>query len=437
LIRPESAISVNSTISIEAVARDPVIAPYVSWLCKLVPPLVLPASFVKLLVSAWVTGTAFALARLALQYARLRAHVERLAVPSADAQARLELALRRTGLRRNARFVISQEPGTPAVAGLIRPTIVLARSIIDDPDPAMIERVIVHEAAHLERYDDWVDLAVRIALAIAYFSPALWFARSRLELEREIACDDRVVRECGGGREYARLLVSTAGGIGRPIGLALSSQRLVLRVESILAVERNRSAGSAPGFVAAACAVLISWMFVSGTHVAVALESLAPSRPITSMGRIAILPLAPGEALFETPLMRAHDLAAFTAVLRQRLEASGEKVLSQNRVSRTARALGFDQTTPTLACVEAECAAKIGRAVSADTIVVGTEMHTMAILWQVDVRVIAVHSGRQVGQYKATNEGDGFSDLNSQEVVGACLIAIVRGTQPCPSDPEY
>ena len=432
----QAAISASAP---KTAARDRVAAatPVASnWLHRLGLMLSLPRFFVTLLAGAWLVIAVFLLARLTRQYARLRTEVKQLAAPCPKMQAYLESVLLRTGLHRQVRFAVSQDHGTSAVAGLMHPTIVIADSIVGDADTVVLERIVVHEAAHLARRDDWVDLTVRIALALAFFNPALWFARRRLELDREIACDDWVLRECGGGREYAKQIVRAARGVEPPYGLAFAaSRRLFLRVESILSAGLNRSPRAAPGFVVSGCAVFVSWLLALNAHVVVALGSALPPRTISPAARIAILQLAPGGALPDAPLVRSADLAGLTEKLRQQLEAGGSEVIVPGRVAGAARALGFDQMTPARACVEAGCAVRIGRAVDAATIVVGTETRVFAIVWQTDVRVIAVSSGRQLGEYEGTIQGDAVSNLNYQDAVASCVAHLIRGQRPCPNDP--
>jgi hypothetical protein len=73
-----------------------------------------------------------------------------------------------------------------------------------------LDQIVLHEYAHLRRRDDWTRLAQALVRAVVGFHPAvLWIGR-RLDLEREAACDDFVVRRTGAARRYAACLTHAA-----------------------------------------------------------------------------------------------------------------------------------------------------------------------------------------------------------------------------------
>jgi beta-lactamase regulating signal transducer with metallopeptidase domain len=241
--------------------------------------LALPSVVLQSIALAWATGAGLLLFRLALQYVALLHELSLLPRPSAHVDARLRSALRRTGLRRRVRFAVSDDYASPAVAGWVRPVIVLPSAVLELADVTALDRVVAHEAAHLARGDDYADLAVRIALAFAFFNPALWFARWRLELDREIACDDHVLRGCDDGSEYARLLVHVAQRGSPSPGLALTSSahQLVRRVEAILTARRNRNLQSLPGIAAAAALTVLPCLLALNIHTVASAESATAS----------------------------------------------------------------------------------------------------------------------------------------------------------------
>jgi hypothetical protein len=68
--------------------------------------------------------------------------------------------------------------------------------------------ILRHEFAHLRRWDDWTNLVQKVARAVFFFHPAVWWIESRLSVEREMACDDIVVAETDNPMGYANCLVS-------------------------------------------------------------------------------------------------------------------------------------------------------------------------------------------------------------------------------------
>ena len=103
-----------------------------------------------------------------------------------------------------------------------------------------LEQIVLHEAEHLRRRDDWTNLLQKICLALFPLNPALVWIERRLCREREMACDDGVISVTNAPRAYAACLASLAerGLERRAEALSLGAwQRrpeLVHRVHSIL-----------------------------------------------------------------------------------------------------------------------------------------------------------------------------------------------------------
>src|SRR5208282_5537471 len=68
--------------------------------------------------------------------------------------------------------------------------------------------VLLHEFAHLRRWDDWTNLIQKMVRALFFFHPAVWWIENRLAVEREMACDDAVLAETANPHGYASCLVS-------------------------------------------------------------------------------------------------------------------------------------------------------------------------------------------------------------------------------------
>lgn len=181
---------------------------------------------------------------------------------------RLVLWRRERDRGRRARLVVSDALSSPAVLGLVRPCVALPRDLVERVDDRDLDHVVLHELAHVRRWDDWARLLQSLIEAVAAFHPAVWWAGRALDLEREIACDDWVVERSGAPRAYARCLSRVAAfqvGRGRAAHLpALVGRRgaLVRRVDRLLAAgpPRRRSAPwvTADGAVAIAVLALLA-----------------------------------------------------------------------------------------------------------------------------------------------------------------------------------
>ncbi|QDT45228.1 Regulatory protein BlaR1 [Gimesia alba] len=83
----------------------------------------------------------------------------------------------------------------PTVVGLIRPLILLPASVVSGLTPDELEMILAHELAHVRRYDMWVNLLQRLAEAILFFNPALWYLSRQISGLREFCCDELTCRD--------------------------------------------------------------------------------------------------------------------------------------------------------------------------------------------------------------------------------------------------
>jgi TonB family protein len=141
--------------------------------------------------------------------------------------------------------------------------------------------VIAHEAAHLRRGDVWTALLARVACAVYWFHPLVWWAAARMRLEADRSCDDAVLRHGFAGTSYAQDLVDAAGRFTSPrlAPGAISEPQLEVRLRHILANGVDRRS---PGITRSLLAI------VAGA----ALLSLlaAVSSPIYKVGQGIVAP---------------------------------------------------------------------------------------------------------------------------------------------------
>ena len=77
--------------------------------------------------------------------------------------------------------------------------------------------VLLHELAHVRRWDNLVNLVQRLVEAVLFFHPAVWLVSGWVRREREACCDAIVVRRTNRPHAYAEMLVALAAQMPRSV----------------------------------------------------------------------------------------------------------------------------------------------------------------------------------------------------------------------------
>ncbi len=200
----------------------------------------------RFLLSVWALGAAAAGTWLLAGIVGLR-RLARRAIPL-ESPAWIETVedvLDDRTFRRPLRFLESETIPTPCTWGIYRPVILLPTAGAEWT--AMRRRhVVIHELAHVARFDCLTHLVSRIVCAIHWFNPLVWLAARAARVAREQACDDAVLNDGGLPSEYADLLLDTARtapfGSDRPtVALAIAHRsQLGDRLLAVLDPSRRR-----------------------------------------------------------------------------------------------------------------------------------------------------------------------------------------------------
>lgn len=151
---------------------------------------------------------------------------------------------------RRPQFLVSDKIQVPTALGFFRPAIVMPAWALRELTADELRAIVLHELAHLRRWDDWTNLAQKFLKALFFFHPVVWWIDSRLAFEREIACDDCVLMQMGNARNYAASLVSIAEKVltermrmGKALALAQNAlgrtRELSVRLTQILDSKRR------------------------------------------------------------------------------------------------------------------------------------------------------------------------------------------------------
>lgn len=148
------------------------------------------------------------------------------------------------------RCQILELPGlcSPGVAYTWRPVLLIPEDLCGYLDGEQFIDILHHELIHVRRMDFlWAALADFVS-CLLFFHPAVWLALRNLGRERELACDQAVVKLRHGRRtDYASCLTQLARRrvlgqqLDPPSHLALLNSFLAIRVRTLLAGNRRRS----------------------------------------------------------------------------------------------------------------------------------------------------------------------------------------------------
>jgi beta-lactamase regulating signal transducer with metallopeptidase domain len=241
--------------------------PKKGWLSK-----VLPAAF-----CLWLAGALFALSHSIRGYLRLR-RASRHACPTTPEELGSALELPQA-----VSLSLSADVRSPVLLGLRHPVILLPHDLAEWTSVEEREAMIAHELAHVARFDHFTNMFPLALNVIFFFHPLVRYASRQFCLEREMACDDRVIGDGADAAMYAESLVKAAERSvkGKLDDLAshslhqpaffTSKQALERRIEMILNTERVRllARGWRYLIVPAALIVALAWMLV-------------PNRPATA-----------------------------------------------------------------------------------------------------------------------------------------------------------
>ncbi len=102
------------------------------------------------------------------------------------------------------RALITPAATEPGVVGFLKPVLVLPELLLERLNPEQIEALLAHEMCHVRRRDN-LFAALHMGIeTIFWFHPILWWIRSRMLKERELACDEEVLRLGHEPTDYVR-----------------------------------------------------------------------------------------------------------------------------------------------------------------------------------------------------------------------------------------
>jgi beta-lactamase regulating signal transducer with metallopeptidase domain len=244
-----------------------------------------PGSWALVMFVIWAMVATIALARVSVglwQLRKLRASCT--VIDHATLHPDLRATLHRFQGIRSVQLCQSSRVQVPAAIGFLKPAVVIPVWALQELSPAELNSILLHELAHLRRWDDWTNLAQQLLKALLFFHPAVWWIESKLTLEREMACDDAVLAETANPRNYAQCLISIAekSFLRRSLALAQAAvtrmHQTSLRISRILDVNRTTATRVwKPALYSVAAFSLVCLAWLSHAPELVTFEDKVPS----------------------------------------------------------------------------------------------------------------------------------------------------------------
>ena len=195
-------------------------------------------------LGAWAIGALLVLLYPIVGRIQLAILAKRASVLTApEWAAHLDDASHGLGIRRRVRLLQSSGSVMPLTWGWLRPKVLLPLEADEWPEERR-RVVLLHELAHVKRWDCLTQSLTRLACAIYCFNPLAWIAARQMRIERERACDDLVLNVGCRASDYAGHLVDIARTFRRApqgAGIAMArSSNLEQRVTAIVDASRVR-----------------------------------------------------------------------------------------------------------------------------------------------------------------------------------------------------
>lgn len=205
----------------------------------------LPEAAALAVSGAWALAALLLLLRLAVNLWKLeRLKSDALPLPL-EYRERLSQWGKAEKGERDVRLCVCANIEVPVAVGLFDSMILIPRHLLQTLSPDEVDQIMLHELGHLRRADDWTNGLQRVLQALFFFNPAIAYIAQQLDLEREVACDDWVLRQTKSVRPYASCLTKMAEVTSwphRPLaapGVFVTRRSLSLRVERLLRAGRN------------------------------------------------------------------------------------------------------------------------------------------------------------------------------------------------------
>jgi len=114
------------------------------------------------------------------------------------------------GIKPEVKIYLSEIVKGPVTVGFLKPIILIPVASINHLNIEQLEAVILHELAHIKRFDYVVNILLSLIEMVLFFNPFTHLFSKQINQNRELACDDWVMQFQYDGAMYAEALLKLA-----------------------------------------------------------------------------------------------------------------------------------------------------------------------------------------------------------------------------------
>ncbi|MFC1782413.1 M56 family metallopeptidase [Planctomycetota bacterium] len=172
------------------------------------------------------------------------------------------------GLKQPVVVLKSDQRLMPMTWGIFKPRLLLPEKVFQG-QADRIRLVLLHELAHVKRWDYLSQLITRAVCGLYWFNPLVWIASGRMITEGERACDNLVLRSGSKPTDYAEQLLRTiaglqTGGLWTSAAIAIARpSKLESRLRAILDPKIKRQGLTRTAVVASLVVATLAVLFIA------------------------------------------------------------------------------------------------------------------------------------------------------------------------------
>ncbi len=163
--------------------------------------------FIAPLALGWMLGILFMGMKFGGSWMYLRnLRKEGLTSVDTDWEKTFQQWVNRMGIKRPVQLRYSPRVSEPLTLGHLKPLVLIPLGLLSQQDPQQIEALLLHELAHIRRYDFAFNIVQSWVEILFFYHPAIWWISREVRESREHCCDDAAIALSNNPLAYAQAL---------------------------------------------------------------------------------------------------------------------------------------------------------------------------------------------------------------------------------------